>query len=639
MYIVKNGVLYKDGVAKVAIGQSYYASYHKQKVPVLETGDRIGEMKKDLKAMREAGFNIVRYAALGDMKYEGDKVKVDFPFIDAMIDEASRDDMATCIRLQGYSINLAGHENTTMLNQMGEEMPFRWSWFVRNCMNHAGIVQDNEKATLVSAEHFGKFKDMVSFQIYNEAAYPKREYYDYHPETIKAYRKWLVQKGIMSEDDAKDYQPPKRRPYYDENPLEWANFRLFNTEVMSGFLNHLSLVAKDGYKPAETVTCHMTYPYSYGSAMLGQDYFDIACVMDIVGITHYFPSYKTDFFRASMALDGAESAAAVYGKNAWLIEYNARTDCPLAEYERETYNAVGSAFKGIFYYQWRADYPFEDGPEPNGFGMIFNDGTKSEKFDGAVKMNKLVDKLSPYIATAGKLRSGVAILYSKHANAYYDAIDNGARTDVYSCVDRNITYLRNIYIELKRMGIVADFVRAEDLEKNPLKTKVLFVPSMEGLSQVETQQIDEFAKDHPVFDYCAGHSGYRININCKQFIEKYKFDPPDAQKGVGKAEPFYNLKPILSVLGVKPLAKVDCENESVYCGILAGKGYYTVALTNADDFLRPVTDGVLTLSKTVASKVSKVTFITPSTKKALKLEGNKIKLPQITTGAFVILEK
>ena len=63
-YTIRKGVLYHDGRAQIALGQSYYPSYHPQKVPVPPTGDRLGEMAKDLRAMREAGFNVVRMAAL-----------------------------------------------------------------------------------------------------------------------------------------------------------------------------------------------------------------------------------------------------------------------------------------------------------------------------------------------------------------------------------------------------------------------------------------------------------------------------------------------------------------------------------------------------------------------------------------------
>lgn len=636
MYEVKNGILYRDGIAQLAIGQSYYPSYHVQKVPVLESGDRIGEMKKDLKQMREAGFNLVRMAALGEVKMDKEgEVSVNFPFIDELVRECSKNDIASVVRLQGYSMNLRNFEDATMRDQDGQKMPFRWSWFVRNCINHEGIINDNIQGTLVSAKHYGDFEDMVGFQIYNEAAYPTDGFYDYHPLSIQAYRNWLVENSYMSAQDAQAYMPPKRRPYYNEDPQEWVWFRLFCTERMSSFLNQMSDVAKEGYAPAETLTCHMHCPLSAGSAMRGEDYFDIAQGMDIVGITHYINSFRANYHHAALVLDGAESAAAIYGKHAWLVEYNARTDCSLNEWERETYTAVGSAYKGILYYQWRADYPFEDGPEPNGFGMIFNNGDKTVKYDGAVRMNHLLHSLSPYIVESEKLRSHVGILYSKHANAWYDAIDNGEVTAVINAQDRNVQYLQRTYTAMKKSSITPDIVRSCDLDANALGVQALFIPSWVGLSQLEQQQINAYAQTHPVFVYNPKNDGYIVLEASEQHCAPYGVAP--------KAS--YNIEALLSVLALKPAVRYIGEHQAMACGILHGSnGYgnhYTITLTNYDDFERPATGGKLLVADDIAAQVQKAKLVTPYEQTELCINrtdsGAVIDLPQITTGAFIML--
>ena len=83
MYRVNNSILEKDGKKVYAIGQSYYPSFHEAKYPVPPHGDRIGEMKKDLKEMAEMGFNHVRFAAIGLTKLdENGKLIIDTPLID-----------------------------------------------------------------------------------------------------------------------------------------------------------------------------------------------------------------------------------------------------------------------------------------------------------------------------------------------------------------------------------------------------------------------------------------------------------------------------------------------------------------------------------------------------------------------------
>ena len=60
MFRINNGILYEDNNKLFAIGQSYYPSFHYAKYPVPPEGDRIGEMKKDLKLMADMGFNHVK---------------------------------------------------------------------------------------------------------------------------------------------------------------------------------------------------------------------------------------------------------------------------------------------------------------------------------------------------------------------------------------------------------------------------------------------------------------------------------------------------------------------------------------------------------------------------------------------------
>lgn len=115
MYEIKNGILYKSGVPVIGLGQSYYPSYHTQKVPVPEDGDRYGEMVKDMKAMAEAGFNVCRTAALGNYGYdENETVVYNFDFIDSMLEEISKQGMASMIRaarLQHQHEGISGRKN------------------------------------------------------------------------------------------------------------------------------------------------------------------------------------------------------------------------------------------------------------------------------------------------------------------------------------------------------------------------------------------------------------------------------------------------------------------------------------------------------------------------------------------------
>lgn len=620
MFELKNGILYKSGKAVFTLGLSYYASYHEQKVPVLAEGDRVGEMKKDIDGMLESGFNLLRMAALGDVKREKTgKVKVDFPFIDAMLAYADEAAIAAMVRLQGYSTNLSGYTDATMLNEKNEKMPFHWGWFVRGCLNHEGLLRDDEDACAASAKHFEKYSSVVSFQIYNEPAYPSKGFYDYNPHSIRAWRKWLVERGLKSAEEAEKLDAPRRRPHYDEGPSDWINWRLFHYERMNWYLNNLSDKAKQAYSKPETTTCHMPCPLRPGAAVRGEDYFRVAERMDIMGITHYAAAAGPSHYYASEILDLAESAAAVFGKHAWIVEYNAHTNMSANEWERETYSAIGSGIKGIMYYQWRADYPFADGPEPEAFGMIFNNGRKSEKFERAVSMNRLINEIGHLFVQSEKKRSGVAVLFSEYSNAVHDATDNRGVDEIPD--ERSAAYYLSVYRAFRKAGVSVDFARSSELIRNPLKIKLLIIPSMSSLSEIEKARIEDFTK--------AGGMTYSYNGFIGAFESKNFKYMADAET-------------VLANTGITPLFDVNEKNVDVK--ILEGeneKGPYLVAcIINIDPLEKTIPSGK-TLRINGINAFGKAGFIAPGRNEKLNasLHGKtlEITLPEITTGGFILI--
>ncbi|MDD4140797.1 MAG: hypothetical protein PHX81_11280, partial [Eubacteriales bacterium] len=326
---------------------------------------------------------------------------------------------------------------------------------------------------------------------------------------------------------------------------------------------------------------------------------------------------------ASQVLDMAESAAAVFGKHAWLIEYNARTNLSAEEWERETYAAIGSGFKCIMYYQWRADYPYADGPEPEGFGMVFNDRTKTKKFERAVRMNRLINEIGTSFAMAERVRSGVAILFSEKANAWYDAEDNGVATNTRDDHERSQAGMRLAYRELRRAGVAVDFVRACDLETNPLGVRVLVVPVSQGLDETERTQISRFAEKGMVVAFDLGSLGFK----------------PWEQKGA----PLLDLAGLLLQGDVLPLHR--CTSEQLDVKLIAGQDYAVACLVNVDALERPLAAGhqvwIDLITAGLPDGPVTAEWVTPDDKRPLKTErlGRqvRIELPSVGTGAFIFV--
>ena len=639
MYQVKNGILFKNGKKRIALGTSYYASYHPTKWPVPPDGDRIGEMIRDVRDIAEAGFDHIRLAAFGDAHWEGDRFVIDTAFQDAMVKEIAKNGMCSFVRLQGYSMNHRGHKGTEPVTQRGESIPI--SGFLHDTLNHEALNRDADNATVQQARHFAALPEMLGFQILNEPAYSYEScFYDYNPHTIAAYRRWLKDSGRLSPEQAAKEEPPRHRPYYDEDPQPWVNWRVFNTLNLSAALARLNQKAREGAPGTESYTCAMPCPMQAWAYTLGEDWFSIAEGMDILGITQYMPFRgEADSFSCQV-LDGLESAAAVQGKRAWMIEFCCRTHMVPEDYQRQMYSALGCGLKGINYYLWRAD---ATGPEEQLGGIVWNNHEKTLKFDAVVATNRLVNRLSEELAEAEKLRDHVAILYSLEAAGWWDAKDGGKNP--HSDRSRWYSHMQELYARLKKAGITADFVRAQDLAKNPLGTELLLLPSRTGLSKCEEEQVAEFAKRHPVCEFGMGQgwSGFRFHENCGEKLngfplyQNWCYRPP---KPVQRW--WFRLSEMLRIAGISPLFTIHADQDALGFGFLENRkaGYYYACLTSLDSWNAPIEHARIRVDESRAGHVVGAICYTHAIEKACRVENGVIELPSLcqTGGCLVRIE-
>ena len=645
MYKIKNGILHKDDTPVFGMGTSYYASYHAKKVPVPEDGDRIGELKKDLRGMKEAGYNIVRTASLGHVFLDKNgEIKVETPLIDAMMKEADEVDIAAMVRLQGYEMCYHDFDDCAMVNQDGVALDRSvWSNFIQNCLHHKGVLEDNEMGTRALAKHYSRFKNVVSYVTYNEPHYPGGGYFDYNPHAVAAYKKWLVQKGIKSQEDVEKTVPPTKRPSPGEDPLEWVNWRLFALESMVRFLNESANYAKQECPDKMMTTCMTPQMLETTNTLNCVEYFDVGKEMDIVGITLYKNACGGDYFTTDLILSGAESAAAVCKKHMWLIEYDCSTAISREKFNRQTYMAVGNGAKGIMYYQWRGDHPFEDAPEPNMFGVLNSDGTKAPNYEFSCEMTALLNKLSPKIVGAEKLRSGVAVLHSDYASLYCDATENGFAMEKGARQKKELgkmfpawlkeklsnsfeVTLRIIYAMLRERNVNVEVVKAENLKENNTGVKALFVPAFELLSETETVQVREFARN--------GGKVFIVSDESWHFgLTKPGFDLLDSDRKPSTS--CYSVEEALELADVRAVMKFDCNSHALKANVLEGNGYYLAAVTNTSN-LHPTISGA---KLKIAFEAKSAKFIDPKREIDLEIKGNKIFMPEIADGGFVLIEK
>ena len=624
MYQLKNGILYQDGNPVIAMGQSYYPSFHEAKYPAPPSGDRIGLMKEDIRLMREVGFNFLRVAAIGDVKLEDGKIAVHTPFVDEMLKEADEKGMATSVRLQGYVMNLHGYDDYLMRNEKDEPMHLDWSAFMQSSMFHKGIVKDNLDMTRALAAHFAAIPGVLSYQIYNEPHYPYNGTFDYHPATLAAYQEWRKAKGLAPEE------APRRKPVGGESPEPWIQWRLFSLYAMDKFLNDSAAAAKEAAPEKETYTCITASPIASNAMSAGISYFDNAKGMDQVGITSYGNMEGADFYIPACQFDMTESAAALNGKHAWIIEIDARTHMPARKGPEETYTLLGTGFKGIVYYEWRGDYADEKTPLPDNCGFIFNDGSRTEHYERSVEAVRFVNRYSKWFAAAEKMRSGVAVLYSEHAIAFADAWNQGGQGVKTQMTKNHVTQqMHQTYRELRNCQVTVDFVRAENLKENRFGTRVLLIPcSRDWLEEDEAALIDAFEAAGGKAYYLQSRGGMIENPPFGWWrwnVERLNSVTAEFRSRLETAD-------VLEQEGIRPTVRTDSRH--LKTGLLRGDGYTVAVFTNTDPAGKHVKGAVMRTELAYR----KARFISLDTDTELTEKDGIIPLPEINEGGAVIFE-
>ena len=626
MYKIRNGILEKDGKRVIAIGESYYPSFNPTKFPVMPDCDRIGEMKKDLRMMAEAGFNHVRFAALGEVGLdERGELSVDTPFIDAMTLEAEKNDISVSIREQGFAVNLRGFEDADMIDCDGKPQETAWSDFIRTTMSHEGILEDNRTYAEGLARHFAEFPNVVGFQIFNEPHYPMKsgKFYDYHPTQIAAYRKWLVDGGYMTEAGAESYEPPRKRS--EKSPREWALWRLFSRDALTRFLDNASDGSKVG-AALPTFTCFTQGAIAKYSAYVGLDLYANARSMNIVGYTTYRRAVGADYPVFCLETDMAQCAAELQSKESWCIELDSRTYIPSHIYNRNTYALLGSGAKGIVYYQWRGDCPVPGVPYPNSCGILNYDGTKTENFDNAVRMNRFTESVSDLLVEAHRLHEGVGILHSDYAAYYTDACENSGITDFRSpelASSYNVA-LCETYRGLLDLGYTVDVVTAGALAENRFGIRVLYVPKLAALSPEELAAVRAFrAAGGRVYEntYSASYTGA---VGYKEFDEvERRYE--DTVYIVART-----VADVADAAGVYP--SVIPVSRGIGTRMLDGNGFRLLFLVNTR-IDRPSVDATVELNIPFTS----VECLAADGKKVLTINGSTVTVKGMTDGALLVV--
>lgn len=612
---IKNGIIYIDDKPTIGIGTTYYGSFHHSKWPVPPEGDRIGIMKSDICEMKEYGYNILRMAAIDFIPKDSE-----LSIIDESLKEAEKAGLAVMLRLHGYTMNLSGYDDYFMIDSKGNKMNTEhFANFIQNSLHHKGIIKDNETGTKMLADYFKKFENIVGYVIYNEPHYPGGGLFDYSTHTIEAYRKKLIDSGRLSEKQAKEYEPPRKRPENEEQIGEWIEWRKFAIDSMTDFLNASAKFAKETAPDIETLTCLTPSYISNGNVLGGLNNFKIAEGMDIFGITHYVSPIGSSFYYASMILENAECAARIYDKHYWVLEADSRCDVEERKFNAMTYQIMGSGAKGLLYYQWRGDYPCEKSPEPDMFGVIHSDGRKSGNYDNGKRMTKLINTLSDKLVRSERIHDKTAIIYSMNAYIYCDGTENKETIHSNSFFEG----ITKLHMCLKDYDITPDIITVEHL--NILKPEIVICIGFDNYTEEEKKIIRNYES-----------TGNSVYIEDHNFINNnYGFKRMSAPERAWWGGETLSVRDILDENKAVPVISFDSCYIKGY--ILENDDSYIVSIINRSSVHDTINDVLMKTGKDIS--FTEAVMYTADDVNNLEVKDSTVKIPTIRDGAFILLKK
>lgn len=475
-----SGILYKDGKKTIGLGSHYFPSFHPDKIPLIDPLLHVDEVNKDLNDIKALGFDIVRFAALGSVRRTETGYEKDFSFSDMLQNEIEKNGLCSFIRINGYSLNLRDEADYKMKDQDGNDIPSRWDYFIRSCLNKKNEREDDEGVTKMVADHFKDDKSVLGYQIYNEPAYPFIGFYDYNPASLEEY------KNVYQDDNP----VPRDRPTEEIDKKTWFQFRKFSNEKLNQYLVDISQVAKNANPEKEVFTCVMPCSIQQGQAIRGSDFFKISEGMDFLGITLYLRPLGETYYEYSRILDACSSVSSYYQKHAWVIECDAAVCVDPRYYKIMMFTILSSGIKGILPYQYRADIVKDNSPEGNKYGIVYNDRTKTKKYEMVKEINAFIHQFGEDFAGKESHFDDVGILFDSDMNIKEDIQFNKGVVNSWKCKEPSSVNSALLYNLLKKNGYYPQLVD----RKHASKCKIVILPSYLYPDEDLNRRIEELEK-------------------------------------------------------------------------------------------------------------------------------------------------
>jgi beta-galactosidase len=402
------------------------------------------------------------------------------------------------------------------------------------CWDHPGARKAGETFLTELTKKLSRFDNIWTWDAFSEIGFHWRPFtgnvlgFCYCSHTLNAFRQWLKEKYQSLENvnknwrtafgDWEEVEPPRRFAF---TPI-FIDWRYFMDNVhLSANLAWKTRILRQNDPMNRPVFSHVGGPYVGSAAewrwakevdFYGNSNFpawvpfhrwdDAYPKRDNKYVSYHAQLWDTMNFRADYC-----RCAGGLEKTFWGAEFQGG---PISEFfhmgkdpdaqdiRRWVLAGLSAGMNGISFWNHRCEL---FGLEGNGFGLLDPEGDTTERIQEAGRIAKAIDK-DPEIFSLGKApRSSVAILINEDLYHYCQAIESFSVQGYTGFTARpsaaeHLEYtIRGNYYRLWQMGIVADFVEAEQVAEGELENyKVAIMPFPIALDGEYFSHIEMFIK-------------------------------------------------------------------------------------------------------------------------------------------------
>ncbi len=414
----------------------------------------------DARAMKKAGFNVVRLAEFGWAFMEPEEGRFEFGWLDEAL---------AVLRKQGISAILGtptavmpawcAHKYPETLAMQKDETRVVWGVRKNNCFSSGTYRLLSERITSAMVEHFAHTPNVIGWQTDNEFGHPNC----YCPSCRAEFQQWLKRKYGSLDELNRAWGTHFWGQIYGQwaeipipvdpngsNPSAGLDWQRFFSWLNVRFQADQVRILRKG-APKHFVT------HNFMGLFSDLNYYDLAKDLDLVTWDNYPIWGKRQVHYAASA--GADVMRGLKKKNFWIMEQTAGTG-GWGSYNRNpwpgeirniAYQQVAHGADGMVWFRWRS---CTAGREQYWHGLLGHDGKLLRRYDEAAKTAKEFHKLAK-VMDGTTIKADVAMIYD-YESIWALRLQPGFEKNNYHDA------MQRYYNALFRAGVNVDMIQPTD---------------------------------------------------------------------------------------------------------------------------------------------------------------------------------